>query len=290
MEYNSLGDKEIQSIKDNIIYIIRYRLNEFIEMSGASSAKLVASIIWKILSFVTFFFIYLVINILLGIYLARFCGGSLLGGFGLVLLAYATIALLLLLFRGAIENAIRQAIAGEVIRIKDKLNSRLDAMPQMKVQTPAKHNFDEEQVPLQAYETLLRSSKRNRQRAEAVQQDLQEHIGFVKANYKQLAFSMATSRVEQNLPLGKHLATLMHFIEPSPANSKAKKPSMWAKILPDKMKNERLSETRKSAVRNLKPYLPYIALAWRIAKPALSALAVSKGQKFLLKGLLRKKK
>ncbi len=290
MEYNSLGDKEVQSIKDDIIYIIRYRLNEFIDMSGASSAKLVASIIWKILSFVTFFFIYLSINILLGIYLARFCGGSLLGGFGCVLFAYAVIALLLLIFRGAIENAIRQAIAGEVVRIKEKLNSQLDKMPQMTVYSAPKHNFNEEQVALQAYESLLRSSKRNRERAEAVQQDLQAHLVFVKANYKQLAFSMATSRVEQNMPLGKHLATLMHFIEPSPAKDEPKKPSRWAKILPDNMKSKRVSETRKSAVRSIKPYLPYVALVWRIAKPALSALAVSKGQKLLLRGLLKKKK
>ncbi len=290
MEYNSLGDKEIQSIKDNIIYIIRYRLNGFIEMNGANSAKLIASIIWKILSLILLCLIYLIINILLGIYFARFFGGSLLGGFGLLLLVYATIFLFWKLLRKPIENAIRQVVANEVISIKEELNSRLDAMPQMKVKTPPKHDFNEEQTPLRPYESLLKSSKRNRQRAEAVQQDLQARIGFVKQNYKQLAFTMATSRVEQNVPLGKHLAALMHFIEPSPVRTKTKKPSMLSKILPEKMKGQHVSETSKSAVRNLKPYLPYVALAWRIAKPALSAFAVSKGQKLLLRRLLKRKK
>ncbi len=290
MEHNSLGDKEIQSIRDNIIYIIRYRLNEFIEMNGASSAKVIASIIWKILSFVTLFFIYLIINILLGVYLARFCGGSLLGGFGCVLLAYAILFLLLAIFRGTIENAIRQAIASEVIRIKEEVNSRLDRMPQMSTHSAPKHSFNEEQVALQPYESLLKSSKRNRQRAESVQQDLQAHLVFVKANYKQLAFSMATSRVEQNVPMGKHLATLMHFIEPSPAKTEPKKSSMWSKILPDKMKGKKADERRKSAIRNLRPYLPYLAFAWRIAQPVLTSFAVSKGQKLLLRRLLKRKK
>ncbi len=286
MTYQSLGDQKIQSIRESIIFIIRYRLNDFLGTSGANSSRAIASLVWKTLSYIVIFFLYLIINILLGVYLARFFDGSLLAGFGCVLMGYTIILLLLLLFREQIEDAIRQKLAAQVIEMKSKLNKSLDAMPQMRLSVP--YNFNEQNQSMKPYEALLKSNKQNRQRAEAKQRELHEHLVDVKKNYKQIAFTMATARVEQSMPLGSHIATVMHFLEPAPYREKKQKTSLWSKILPDKFRKE--SKHRGDAVRKLRPYLPYVAFAWKIAKPALTAFAMNKGQQLLLKKLLKKKK
>ncbi len=291
MSEQSLGDKKIQSIKDNIIYLLRYRLNDLIGTSGANSSKLIASIIWQTLSFVVCFFIFLVINILLGVYLADFWEGSLLAGFGCVLAGYTFLLILLILFRKPLENAIRQKISARVIAVKEQVNEKLNAVPEMSVSSAPKEQFRDIEPALKPHEALLKSNEQNRREAEAAQARLKEDLVYAKDNYKKIAFTIATDRVEKNVPMGHYIASLMHFIEPSEHRSKAKdKPSVWSRMLPKKLKDPKVDEQRTNVVRKIRPYMPYLSLLWKVAGPVLSTVAISKSQSLLLRKLLRKKK
>ncbi len=291
MPEQSFGDQKINSIRENIIFLLRYRLNDFIGTSGANSSQLIANIIWQTVSFVVCFFIFLFINILLGIYLSSFFEGSLLAGFGCVLLAYTTFLLLLMLFRKQIENAIRQKLSAQVVLAKEKINEKLNAMPQMAVSTMPKEPFKDIEPSLKPHEALLKSNEYNRRQAEIAQGRLKEDLLYAKDNYKKIAFTIATDRVEKKVPMGSYIASIMHFIEPSEAKPKADgKPSKWAKLLPNRLKSQKANEQRTNFVRTLRPYLPYFSLVWKFAAPVLSSFAISKSQGLLLRKLLKRKK
>ncbi len=291
MPEQSFGDQKINSIRENLIFLLRYRLNDFIGTSGANSSQLIASIVWQTLSFVACFFIFLFINILLGVYLSSFWSGSLLAGFACVLLGYTTFLLLLMLFRKQIENAIRQKLSAQVVQVKEKLNDKLNAMPQMKVSSTPNVPFKDIEPSLKPHEALLKSNEHNRRQAELTQARLKEDLLYAKDNYKKIAFTIATDRVEKKVPMGHYIASIMHFIEPSEAKPKAeKKPSRWAKILPKQLKSEKANEQRTNFVRTVRPYLPYLSLLFKVAGPVLSSFAISKSQSLLLRKLLKKKK
>ncbi len=292
MSGQSLGDQKIQSIRDSLIFIFRYRLNGLISKGGAESSRIIASLIWKTLSYIMLFFIYLIINILLGVYLARFFNGSLLAGFGCVLLAYGLILFFLVLLRKPIENAIRQALANIVVEIKTEVNDQLSSMPQMATSQEADSCLEDSPRPDQAYEYLVYNANQSRLQADRYVRHLTDDTRYIKENYKQVAFSIATNRIEEKFPMGSYLSSFLHFFEPQSQQvldrQKQKKSAFWQRLLPKFKQSKESSKQNKAFVRQIRPYLPYVAFAWKIARPTLSALALTKGRKILLRKMLKK--
>ncbi len=291
MPEQSFGDQKINSIRENLIFLLRHRLNDLIGTSGANSSQLIANLVWRTLSILASFFVFLFINILLGIYLSSFFDGSLLTGFACMLLGYTTLLLLLMLFRGQIEDAIRQKLSAKVILVKEELNEKLNAIPQMTVNATPKEAFRDVEPSLKPHEALLKSNEQNRRQAKQAQGRLQADLLYAKQNYKKIAFTIATDRVEKNVPMGHYLSSIMHFVEPKEETNQAKqKSSKWTKFLPKSTQSQKAKEQRTNFVRKVRPYLPYISLLWRFTAPVLYSFALSKSQSLLLRKVLKKKK
>ncbi len=291
MSEQSFGDKQINSIRENLIFLLRHRLNELIGTSGANSSRLMANLIWQMLSFVLCFFIFLFINIILGVYLAEFWQGSLLAGFACLLLAYTTLLFLLLLFRTQIERAICQKLSARVVKIKDEINEQLNTIPELSVSSAPKEPFKDIEPSLKPHEALIKSNELNRRQAELAQARLEKDLVYAKENYKKIAFTIVADRVEKNVPMGHYIASMLHMIEPSKSDkTNQRKTSRWSKILPKQLQSPQVNRQRSNFARKLRPYLPYFSLAWKFAGPVISTFAISKGQSLLLRKLLKKRK
>ncbi len=287
MENLSMGDQQIKGIKESLIYIIRYRLNTYIGKTGATTADLIARLVWILIAFVLGLILYIFANVFFITVLAPIMG-SLISASMTILGLHILFMTLLILFKTSIENAIRNGLAEKVLEIQKQTNEQLDLLiPDIKLERQV---YSSSKV--KPFVLLNHSNLKNEKLAKEKQEKLTEQVIFVKNNIKSVGFSIATDRIEKKMPMGGVFSTLLHFFEPKPqlGQTKPSDKQKGGRRLMEGFNKRMASPKNKDRVRRLRPYLPYIGLAWQISRPFISSLLIKKGQKTLLNLFTKKKK
>ncbi len=270
-------EQRITSLLQALIATLRSRTNQGIASLGlclsSGSASLLSIVVVGFLALNLFLYL----NITLGFLLGSLSDGSPALGFLMLAGVYVLLILVYLLIRSRVERRVRNRVARQVVHVGDNVNAELDTITQLRVDEGYREAYiSGEPEPYHALE--LRQAEAMR-KARHSGKEVQREFTYILQNYKAIALNAAESQIKQRYPAYQYVSSLASFLVPRETT----KSKGAGTIQEEKYQRLRKRINRfDGALRSIRPYMPYINLAYQIVKPVATALLIGKTQGWLL--------
>lgn len=271
------------------VSLFRSKLNQGLSFAGLQGAKTTGRIVQYLILAFLLWHLFLFLNIALGLYIAEIYQASLAVGLLIVAAGYAVLILIYLLLRGVIQAYVQNRVARRAIDAIDAINQQIDTEPWLVV-SPA---YREECIVTgeKPYDDLSCRSLEAQRKSEFARHDVEVGVRYVQENYADIAISLIGERLEQVVPAYRYVAPLVRQFsskERAKLNANVQTARLRSGVSPAKNSN---FLTR--SLDYVRPYMPYLGVAYNIARPVVSAFLMTQTRGILWKALgflLRKKR
>lgn len=278
---NNKPSDSLSRLGQALIALLRSKLNVTAGGLGLLASITIGKLVWGIIILFLLLNILFLGNIALGLYFGYLLG-NMFYGFGALTLGYIVLALFFFLIRGAIQHRVQNRVARSASTSIDKMNASIDSVPALRVapiyRDPALSSASQ---PLEGLERRVLESNR---RAAQAQAELLKEIDYLKLNYKFIAADMADKNLSGKIPAYGFISGLIHRSLTRQQRVKN------AGIRPASPTVLSSSSLLTSLFEKASAVLPYSGLIFKVIRPVLTAVALSKTRTFLarLLGLNRR--
>lgn len=270
---NMNEQNELEALQSSGIALLRARLGQILNSLGITLSNSSASLLSWAIILVLLVNIFFVLNLAGGFLLGQLFGSTGLGFLALVGF-YCLLLIIYLVLRPRTEAYVQDQVARRVHHITDNLNTELNQVPALRVEQMYREAFISSE-PSPYHALTLRRDEAKRQ-ADRAGRDLKEGVAYLKENYMKVFGTMATNR----FPALRYIAPIKSL-----AGSAGELKSKKAKPKAESQLPKALG-TVAGYVHGIRPYLPYVATAYKYLSPVVSTFVVAKTQSWLLGKLL----
>lgn len=280
---NSRPSDSLFRLQDALVAVLRTRINLGVGSLGLSASLTLSKLAWWLTVFVLFLNVFLFGNIALGFYLGHLYQSTFLG-FGLLTLFYLGLLFIAVLIRRLIQARIQAKVARTTLQTLDKMNVRLDGISALRIVPEYREVVLRSAAkPIEGLERRVMESSR---RAAQAQAQLMRQIDYLRLNYKRVVADVAEQRLTEKVPAYRFVAGLINrTLDKQDERKKSATSGMKRNILRNSTNSFVSSLLEKSSV-----ILPYVPLVFRVVRPVLVSVAVSKSRNFFGKLFGLKKK
>lgn len=277
-------EQRIGALIKALVAVLRSRLNQGLNASGMGIARGGGSLVSIVIVAFLALHLFLFLNIALGFYLGQVSGGSPAYGFLMLGGIYLILLLAYLVVRGAVERRVRNGVARRVTHLTDNVNTRLDTLEALRVDEALREAYISGEP--QPYHSLELRRHEAGIKAQKATREVQVEFAYIRTNYVSMMSKMAQSRLAESYPLLRFVTPAIELLTPSPKPS----PSRGSTSpMASATEHTRLGK----AIETIKPYMPYLKMAYSVIRPVATAFVVGRTQSWLLRlisGVGRKRK
>lgn len=279
----------LNKLSEASVSLLRSKLNQGLSFLGLRGAQTTSQIVQYVILGFLLWHLFLFLNIALGLYIAEVYQASLAVGLLIVAAGYTVLILLYILLRGVIQAYVQNRVARKAIDAIDAINKQIDTEPWLVV-SPA---YREECVIAseKAYDDLSCRSLEAQRKSEVARHDVEVGVRYVQENYADIAISLIGERLEQVVPAYRYVAPLVRQF------SSKERTKLSTNVQTARLRSKAYQPKEDSLLTRgfnyVRPYMPYLGVAYNIARPVVSAFLMTQTRGILWKALgffLRKKR
>lgn len=276
MDRSMMNEQEqLETLRNASVGLLRAKINQILNSLGIGISDTSASLASMAILALLVINLLFALNIGIGLLLGEVFGSL---GLGFLALAgfYLLLSLIYLAIKATVEARVKTRVARSVHHTVDNLNTSLNQVEVLRTVTPYREAFiSGEPQPYHALSLRRDEAKRQAKQASG---DLQVGVQYVRHNYGKIFGYVAQSKI----PAIGYVAPFMGLLGGKSAKSKPEAPAQTSKPQAVSYLEER--------VQSIKPYVPYITMAYNFLSPVVSSFLIGKTQSWLLGKLLGRKK